>query len=84
MGALAIALASLTLTFTAPGHAPTIGASQTAGPHWPYTVKVTRAGTPLTPRPTVQIVHPPRAVTAGPPGFADARHTTPPTPSLSC
>jgi hypothetical protein len=58
VGVLATALASLTLTFTAPGHAPKIGPSQNVGPHWRYTVKVTRAGKPVAARLTIQIVDP--------------------------
>ena len=58
MGALAVALASLTLTFSAHGHAPKIGESSEIGPHWPYTVSVTRAGKPVAARLTMQIVDP--------------------------
>jgi hypothetical protein len=58
VGALAVALASLTLTFTAHGHAPPVGESSEAGPHWPYTVNVTRGGRPVRARLTMQIVDP--------------------------
>ena len=58
MGALAVALASLTLTFTAHGHAPLIGQSSEVGPHWPYTVTVARGGKPVRARLTMQIVDP--------------------------
>jgi hypothetical protein len=58
VGALAVALASLTLTFSAHGHAPPIGQSSEVGPHWPYTVKVTRDGKPVSARLTMQIVDP--------------------------
>lgn len=58
MAALAVALASLALTFTAPGHTPPVGQSSEVGPHWPYTVKVTRAGKPVAARLTMQIVDP--------------------------
>jgi hypothetical protein len=58
MEALALALASLTLTFTAHDHAPRIGQSQYVGPHWPYTVSVTRGGKPVRASLTMQIVDP--------------------------
>ena len=58
MGALAVALVSLTLTFSAHGHAPRIGQSSEIGPHWPYTVKVTRGGKPVAARLTMQILDP--------------------------
>jgi hypothetical protein len=58
VGALAVAVASLTLTFSAHGHTPPIGQSSEVGPHWPYTVKVTRAGKPVRARLTMQIVDP--------------------------
>jgi hypothetical protein len=66
--ALAVALASLTLTFTAHGHSPPVGQSSEVGPHWPYTVRVTRAGEPVVARLTMQIVDPlggAHAVTVG-------------------
>jgi hypothetical protein len=58
VGALAVAVASLTLTFTAHGHAPLVGQSSEVGPHWPYTVRVTRAGKPVRARLTMQVVDP--------------------------
>jgi hypothetical protein len=58
VGALAVALASLTVTFSAHGHAPPVGQSAEVGPHWPYTVRVTRAGKPVAARLTMQIVDP--------------------------
>ncbi len=58
MSALAVALASLVVTFTAHGHAPKIGQSAEVGPKWAYTVKVTRAGKPVRAKLTMQIVDP--------------------------
>jgi hypothetical protein len=58
MAVLAAALASLVVTFTAPGHSPRIGTSETVGPKWYYVVKVTQAGRPVPARLTLQIVDP--------------------------
>jgi len=58
VGTLAVALASLTLTFTAHGHAPKIGQSSEIGPHWPYAVAVARGAKPVAARLTMQIVDP--------------------------
>jgi hypothetical protein len=58
VGALAVALASLTLTFTAHGHAPPVGRSSEVGPHWSYVVTVARGGKPVRARLTMQIVDP--------------------------
>jgi len=66
---LAAALVALTVTFTAPGHAPKIGVSQDVGPKWFYTVRVTRAGKPVRALLTMQIVDPlgtPHPVDVGP------------------
>jgi hypothetical protein len=77
VAALAVALASLTLTFSAPGHTPPVGQSSTVGPHWPYTVRVTRAGKPVAARLTMQIVDPLGGVHA-----VDVRTTTKPITNL--
>src|SRR5262245_42118639 len=58
MGMLAAAVAAFTVTFTAPGHAPRIGQSDTVGPKWYYVVRVTRAGKPGRALLTMQIVDP--------------------------
>jgi hypothetical protein len=58
MSMLAAVVAALTVTFTAPGHAPRIGQSDSVGPKWFYVVKVTRAGKPVHALLTMQIVDP--------------------------
>lgn len=58
MEALAVALASLTLTFSAHGHTPKIGKSSEVGPKWYYTVTVARGGKPVPARLTMVIVDP--------------------------
>ena len=58
MTALAFALASLVITFTAPGHTPKIGKSQDVGPKWFYTVAATRSGKPVRATLSMAIVDP--------------------------
>jgi hypothetical protein len=58
MSMLAAVVAALTVTFTAPGHAPRIGQSDSVGPKWFYVVRATRGGKPVRALLTMQIVDP--------------------------
>ncbi len=58
MAALAAVVAALTVTFTAPNHAPQIGQSILVGPKWYYTVTVKRGALPVRALLTMQIIDP--------------------------